>query len=291
MVVFITEYKIHTFILEKIFLKVFFLCSYPVREVRRQYVPLPCSYLSIKFSCDGRQCQHNSPHPAFSLHRTPLCSLRSGKPCHCKQEDYSANIWFNLFSSSISACRSYLQICDCFLLQLPVVALPDLYLCFEVAHILLYSFVWLLIKDFVFLQAFVSLSLPDFSFFINNRHNVLVYIGRRFIRERALLYRCKCMTSADVSFAPTGAVAETSPSQSPVSVPAGNVRWTFREYFTLLTCRGSKGGAPLASLGTAQRGCPVQSGLPLCEILACHLPTSLKSILQLSNISPPHYQP
>ena len=32
-----------------------------------------------------------------------------------------------------------------------------------------------------------------------------------------------------------------------------------------LACRGSNGQSPLASLGTAQRLAPVQSGLPLCE--------------------------
>ena len=32
-----------------------------------------------------------------------------------------------------------------------------------------------------------------------------------------------------------------------------------------LACRGSKGQTPMASLGTAQRLAPVQSGLPLCE--------------------------
>ena len=39
----------------------------------------------------------------------------------------------------------------------------------------------------------------------------------------------------------------------------------FAGLLTLLTCRGSKGQSPLASLGTAQRLAPVQSGLPLCE--------------------------
>ena len=39
----------------------------------------------------------------------------------------------------------------------------------------------------------------------------------------------------------------------------------FAEILTSLTCRGSKGQSPLASLGTAQRLAPVQSGLPLCE--------------------------
>ena len=39
----------------------------------------------------------------------------------------------------------------------------------------------------------------------------------------------------------------------------------FAGILTLLTCRGSKGRSPLASLGTAQRLAPVQSGLPLCE--------------------------
>ena len=39
----------------------------------------------------------------------------------------------------------------------------------------------------------------------------------------------------------------------------------FGGILTLLTCRGSKGQSPLASLGTAQRLAPVQSGLPLCE--------------------------
>ena len=39
----------------------------------------------------------------------------------------------------------------------------------------------------------------------------------------------------------------------------------FAEILTSLTCRGSKGQSPLASLGTAQRLSPVQSGLPLCE--------------------------
>ena len=39
----------------------------------------------------------------------------------------------------------------------------------------------------------------------------------------------------------------------------------FAGILTLLTCRGSKGRRPLASLGTAQRLAPVQSGLPLCE--------------------------
>ena len=43
----------------------------------------------------------------------------------------------------------------------------------------------------------------------------------------------------------------------------------------LLACRGSKGQSPLASLGTAQRLSPVQSGLPLCE--TC--------------LSSPHYKP
>ena len=39
----------------------------------------------------------------------------------------------------------------------------------------------------------------------------------------------------------------------------------FAGILTLLTCQGSKGRSPLASLGTAQRLAPVQSGLPLCE--------------------------
>ena len=39
----------------------------------------------------------------------------------------------------------------------------------------------------------------------------------------------------------------------------------FAGILTPLTCRGSKGRSPLASLGTAQRLAPVQSGLPLCE--------------------------
>lgn len=39
----------------------------------------------------------------------------------------------------------------------------------------------------------------------------------------------------------------------------------FSVILTLLTCRDSKGRSPLASLGTAQRLAPVQSGLPLCE--------------------------
>ena len=39
----------------------------------------------------------------------------------------------------------------------------------------------------------------------------------------------------------------------------------FAEILTSLTCRGFKGQSPLASLGTAQRLSPVQSGLPLCE--------------------------
>ena len=39
----------------------------------------------------------------------------------------------------------------------------------------------------------------------------------------------------------------------------------FAGILTPLTCRGSKGQSPLASLGTAQRLAPVQSGLPLCE--------------------------
>ena len=39
----------------------------------------------------------------------------------------------------------------------------------------------------------------------------------------------------------------------------------FAGILTLLTCRGSKGQSPLASLGTAQRLAPVHSGLPLCE--------------------------
>ena len=39
----------------------------------------------------------------------------------------------------------------------------------------------------------------------------------------------------------------------------------FAGILTLLTCRGSKGRSPLASLGTAQRLAPVHSGLPLCE--------------------------
>ena len=47
----------------------------------------------------------------------------------------------------------------------------------------------------------------------------------------------------------------------------------FAGILTLLTCRGSKGRSPLASLGTAQRLAPVQSGLPLAK-LACHLPTT-----------------
>ena len=42
-----------------------------------------------------------------------------------------------------------------------------------------------------------------------------------------------------------------------------------------LACRGSKGQTPMASLGTAQRLAPVQSGLPLCE--TC--------------LSSPHYKP
>ena len=39
----------------------------------------------------------------------------------------------------------------------------------------------------------------------------------------------------------------------------------FAGILTPLTCRGSKGRSPLASLGTTQRLAPVQSGLPLCE--------------------------
>ena len=39
----------------------------------------------------------------------------------------------------------------------------------------------------------------------------------------------------------------------------------FAGLLTPLTCRGSKGQSPLASLGTAQRLAPVHSGLPLCE--------------------------
>ena len=39
----------------------------------------------------------------------------------------------------------------------------------------------------------------------------------------------------------------------------------FAGLLTLLTCRGSKGQMPMASLGTAQRLAPVHSGLPLCE--------------------------
>ena len=39
----------------------------------------------------------------------------------------------------------------------------------------------------------------------------------------------------------------------------------FAGILTPLTCRGSKGQTPMASLGTAQRLAPVQSGLPLCE--------------------------
>ena len=39
----------------------------------------------------------------------------------------------------------------------------------------------------------------------------------------------------------------------------------FAGLLTPLTCQGSKGQSPLASLGTAQRLAPVQSGLPLCE--------------------------
>ena len=39
----------------------------------------------------------------------------------------------------------------------------------------------------------------------------------------------------------------------------------FAGILTPLTCRGSKGQSPLASLGAAQRLAPVQSGLPLCE--------------------------
>ena len=39
----------------------------------------------------------------------------------------------------------------------------------------------------------------------------------------------------------------------------------FAGILTPLTCRGSKGRSPLASLGTAQRLAPVHSGLPLCE--------------------------
>ena len=39
----------------------------------------------------------------------------------------------------------------------------------------------------------------------------------------------------------------------------------FAGLLTPLTCQGSKGQSPLASLGTAQRLVPVQSGLPLCE--------------------------
>ena len=39
----------------------------------------------------------------------------------------------------------------------------------------------------------------------------------------------------------------------------------FAGLLTPLTCQGSKGQSPLASLGTAQRLAPVHSGLPLCE--------------------------
>ena len=39
----------------------------------------------------------------------------------------------------------------------------------------------------------------------------------------------------------------------------------FAGLLTPLTCRGSKGQSPLASLGTAPRLAPVHSGLPLCE--------------------------
>lgn len=53
-----------------------------------------------------------------------------------------------------------------------------------------------------------------------------------------------------------------------------------------LACRGSKGRSPLASLGTAQRLSPVQSGLPLslrCEVSDNHVPyPALYSFLRLA---------
>ena len=47
----------------------------------------------------------------------------------------------------------------------------------------------------------------------------------------------------------------------------------FAGILTPLTCRGSKGRSPLASLGTAQRLAPVHSGLPLCETCLSSPPT------------------
>ena len=44
-----------------------------------------------------------------------------------------------------------------------------------------------------------------------------------------------------------------------------NVRWTFRRNTYAIDVPGFQGQSPLASLGTAQRLAPVQSGLPLCE--------------------------
>ena len=59
MVVFVTECKIHTFILEKIFLKVFFLCSYPGKWKSGCNVYLcPIHTFPIQFPCDSCQCQH-----------------------------------------------------------------------------------------------------------------------------------------------------------------------------------------------------------------------------------------
>ena len=59
MIIFVTESKIHAFILEKIFLEIFFLCSYPGKWKSGCNVYL-CTIHSfpIKFSCNSRQCQH-----------------------------------------------------------------------------------------------------------------------------------------------------------------------------------------------------------------------------------------
>ena len=53
----------------------------------------------------------------------------------------------------------------------------------------------------------------------------------------------------------------------------------FAGILTPLTCRGSKGQSPLASLGTAQRLAPVHSGLPLCETCLSSAATIRTSIM------------
>ena len=59
MIFFIAECKIYTFILEKIFLEIFFLCSYPGKGKSGCNVYLcPVHSFPIQFPCDSRQRQH-----------------------------------------------------------------------------------------------------------------------------------------------------------------------------------------------------------------------------------------